>query len=194
MAPNNLNIQKGHLTSTICQPKRQTKVKSSMKWGPVGPTSELRWPFTDRMSSICLDFYSSRSLHPCISFSTNWLFQCSGRFTLKWGPSPLRNHLFFKDTPSLRSVMGCLRWFSHWFLFHGSFGPFSLDKQAGKINPKNHRNSPRFSRELFDQNPLRENSALIVSVLFWTVWGEVGRAPPHLSLPCLPFLFSLSYS
>ena len=39
------------------------------------------------------------------------------------------------------------------------FGPFSLEKQAGKNPPKN----PRFSRELFDQNPLREISAL----MFW---------------------------
>ena len=41
-----------------------------------------------------------------------------------------------------------------------SFGPFSLEKQAGKNPPKNPQKNPRFSRELFDQDPLRENSAL----------------------------------
>ena len=36
------------------------------------------------------------------------------------------------------------------------FGPFSLEKRTGKNPPKN----PRFSSDLFEQNPLREISAL----------------------------------
>ena len=40
------------------------------------------------------------------------------------------------------------------------FGPFSLGKQAGNNPPKNPPKNPRFSRQLFDQNPLREISAL----------------------------------
>ena len=49
------------------------------------------------------------------------------------------------------------------------FGPFSLGKQAEKNPPKNPQKNPRFSRQLFDQNPLREISALtflLVSRLF----------------------------
>ena len=40
------------------------------------------------------------------------------------------------------------------------FGPFSWGKQARKNPPKNPPKNPRFSRQLFDQNPLREISAL----------------------------------
>ena len=40
------------------------------------------------------------------------------------------------------------------------FGSFSLGKQAGKNLPKNPPKNPRFSRQLFDQNPLRKISAL----------------------------------
>ena len=41
------------------------------------------------------------------------------------------------------------------------FGPFSLGKLEGKNPPKNPPKNPRFSRKLFDQNPLREISALM---------------------------------
>ena len=40
------------------------------------------------------------------------------------------------------------------------FRPFPLGKQAGKNPPKNPPKNPRFSRKLFDQNSLKENSAL----------------------------------
>ena len=46
----------------------------------------------------------------------------------------------------------------------GAFGGFVraifLRKQAGKNTPKNPQKNPRFSRELFDQNPPRDISAL----------------------------------
>ena len=42
------------------------------------------------------------------------------------------------------------------------FGLFSSGKQAGKNPPKNPPKNPRFSRRLFDQNPLREISALTI--------------------------------
>ena len=50
-------------------------------------------------------------------------------------------------------------WFPRWIFggfLRGFFGPFSLGKIPPKIPPKN----PRFLRQLFDQNPLREISAL----------------------------------
>ena len=47
--------------------------------------------------------------------------------------------------------------------FRGFFGPFSSGKQAEKNPPKNPPKNPRLSRQLFDQNPLREISALIKS-------------------------------
>ena len=51
----------------------------------------------------------------------------------------------------------------------GFFRAISLGKQAEKNPPKNPPKNPRFSRQLFDQNPLREISALtflLVSRLF----------------------------
>ena len=38
------------------------------------------------------------------------------------------------------------------------FGPFSLEERAGKNPPKNPPKNLRFSRDIFDQNPLREIS------------------------------------
>ena len=47
-----------------------------------------------------------------------------------------------------------------WVDFFVDFsGPFSLGKQARKNSPKNPPKNPRVSRQLFDQNPLREISA-----------------------------------
>ena len=55
------------------------------------------------------------------------------------------------DARSLRLVVDFGVWLSPWF-FRGIFGPFSLEKPAGKISQKN----PRFSRELLDKSPLRK--------------------------------------
>ena len=62
------------------------------------------------------------------------------------------------------TIRDTLPWIFWWILVFGFcggffvdfFGQFSLGKQKGKDPPKN----PRFSMKLFDQNPLRENSAL----------------------------------
>ena len=69
--------------------------------------------------------------------------------------------------------------------FGGFFGPFSsLENKQEKIHRKNPPKNPRFSRELFDQSPLRENSALTkgvrsvvfvfgtLLVTFWSLFSD----------------------
>ena len=75
-------------------------------------------------------------MHPTIARMT-----CNPKF--QWHPFPEITHGFW----CLVSAVDFLVDF---------FGDFSLGKQAGKNPPKN----PKVSRKLFDQNPLRENSAL----------------------------------
>ena len=52
------------------------------------------------------------------------------------------------------------------------FGPFSLEKRAGKNPPKNSPKNPRFSRELSGQNPLKVISALMKVAVQERGFGE----------------------
>ena len=69
------------------------------------------------------------------------------------GPLISRISKCFKDTPSLKFLVDFVDFFG------GFFGPFSLGKQAENHPLKNPPKNPQFSRQLFDQNPLREMSA-----------------------------------
>ena len=59
----------------------------------------------------------------------------------------------------------------------GFFGGFFSGIFLGKIRRKNPPKNPRFSRKLFDQNPLREISALTFGVSFEQAVGLSKTAP-----------------
>ena len=81
----------------------------------------------------------------------------------KQAPPPIINNkaVKYQGTPSLKLLVDFGVWFPRWIFWGGFFvdfsGPFSLEKSAGK---KSTEKSTKKSSKLFNQNPLREISAL----------------------------------
>ena len=77
--------------------------------------------------------------------------------------------LFVKGTPSLKLLVDFGVWFPRWifwcifsWIFSWTFRAIFLGKTSRKNPPNKTTKNPRLSRKLFDQNPLKEISTLIV--------------------------------